>query len=65
MKIIKVQLEGFCGPTVYPYNPDGINSAVEEVRILFDEFVEGQVVTVVQATMPDDEFNNLEDFGGY
>lgn len=62
MRVIKVQLEGFNGPTVY--TEDEIPDILKEIEELLREGDIGQKITISQEEMDEEEFNDMEDFAG-
>lgn len=63
MRVFKVQLEGFDGPTIY--KPDEILGVLQEIEELLKEDDLDQKITITQEEMSEEEFNKLEEFEGY
>jgi hypothetical protein len=66
MRIVKVKLEGFAGPTCYR----DVDSAMEEIRMLVEsglsaDFPDNTPVHITFLDMDEDEFDKLPESMGY
>ena len=66
MLVVKVQVEGLCGPTCYDYNKDR-DSILEELRELLDPANEEDDldIHIWVSEMDEQEFESLPEFAGY
>ena len=62
MIVYKTQFDGLCGPVVY----DNFQDALAEYRVMVEEGLEvGLKFTIMTEEMSVDEFEQMEEFGGY
>lgn len=63
MRVFKVQLEGYNGPTIY--KTDEILGVLREIEDLLKEDDVEQKITITQDEISEEEFKKIGEFGGY
>lgn len=63
MRVFKVQLEGYDGPTIY--KEDEILGVLREIEDLLKEDDIEQKITITQDEISEEEFNKVGEFSGY
>jgi hypothetical protein len=63
MRVFKVQLEGYNGPTIY--KADEILGVLREIEDLLKEDDVEQKITITQDEISEEEFNKIGEFSGY